>query len=793
MTERTRSRLLTGRINLLRSPEQRQTAAYIAAAIIFLVVIVGALTFDGIAPFRDDAEFEVGMVAPRDVLAPYTLTYPSVVLTETQRQVAQNNVSPIYDPPDPEVARQQIALLQQVITYINDVRADSYGTFEQRLSDIQQINALTLDDQTIETILTLDEPTWQAVASESSAVLERVMRESIRDADLEPVRDALPTQVSVRFSAANAAVVTAIVEDLIRPNRALNEAATESARQLALEAVPEQTRTFERGQAIIQAGSRVTALNYEALEQFGLLVTPDVRLQVFARSLLGGVLALVFASLYIRRCHEELLKQPGLLYLLEGLFLIFVVGFAVLDNNQVTLYLYPAAALALIFVGLVTTNFAINSGVLLALLMGLMSNNSLEAAAIAILGSAIGALTLRGADRLNRYFFVGLVIALVNVVVVTMFNLNMAGENAGSLATLMTYGIINGVLAAMAALVGLYLITLLFNLPTNIKLVELSQPNQPLLQRLLRESPGTYQHSLQVANLAEQAANAIGVNAELVRVAAMYHDVGKMLNPAFFVENQVDNINPHDLVHDPYRSADIIISHVTDGERLARQYRLPARIRDFIVQHHGTTRVSYFYNRALEMAADSTQVDAEQFTYPGPKPQDREAAILMLADSSESTVRARKPTNKQEISDIVREIIESRIAEGQLDEANVTLKDLHTIREIFVEMLQGLFHPRINYPAPIRLRTQETTVVKPTATNDSEPAAKSTGEVRSATEPTRPKPNITQTASAVVIVDDDAPLVDVPPLRRSKPNGTDSSEQQAVSSVTVREGQSDDS
>ncbi len=244
--------------------------------------------------------------------------------------------------------------------------------------------------------------------------------------------------------------------------------------------------------------------------------------------------------------------------------------------------------MALTLVIITRTEIAIIGTIGLGLLVGIMANNSLEIAMMVIVGGIVGALLLRRSERLNSYFFAGLVIALANVVIVTLFNLEMITSDEGAaLGTLILFAVINGVIAAMAALATMYVITLLFNLPTSLKLVELSQPNQPLLQRLLREAPGTYQHSLQVANLSEQAANAVGANAELMRVAALYHDIGKMLNPAFFVENQADNVNPHEALNDPYRSADIIISHVTDGERLARQYPAAGAHPRF---HHGASR-----------------------------------------------------------------------------------------------------------------------------------------------------------------------------------------------------------
>ncbi|MEP7291434.1 MAG: HDIG domain-containing metalloprotein, partial [Chloroflexota bacterium] len=275
----------------------------------------------------------------------------------------------------------------------------------------------------------------------------------------------------------------------------------------------------------------------------------------------------------------------------------------------------------------------------------------------------------------------------------------------------------------------------------------------------------------------EQAATAVGASPELLRVAALYHDIGKMLNPAFFVENQADNVNPHEVLNDPYRSADIIISHVTDGDKLARQYHLPARLRDFIIEHHGTTLVGYFYTRAVEQAGDEEAVDIEQFTYPGPKPQTREAAIMMLADSCESTVRARKPSNKAEIVDIVDSIIDNRMRDGQLDEANLTLRDISITRDIFVEMLQAVFHPRINYPAlPLTARRQTTQELVPEVAapvREDIEAAESIARAEAATpslsEPEQSRPLNTQTIEFPTIrLEDDSPMSEVPPLRRTQ-------------------------
>jgi putative nucleotidyltransferase with HDIG domain len=226
---------------------------------------------------------------------------------------------------------------------------------------------------------------------------------------------------------------------------------------------------------------------------------------------------------------------------------------------------------------------------------------------------------------------------------------------------------------------------------------------------MLRKAPGTYQHSLQVANLAELAAEQIGANATLVRVGAMYHDIGKTLNPQFFVENQTAGVNPHDELHDPYRSAQLIIGHVAEGIRLARLHRLPERIRDFIREHHGTSKPMYFYYRALELAdGDTDEIDIKAFTYPGPRPKTKETAILMLADGTESTARAVNPRTHEEIEDVVNKTFERALEDGQLDESNLTLNDLKAIREVFIETLQGIYHQRIAYTAP-KVKAEATT------------------------------------------------------------------------------------
>ncbi len=750
------------------------------AATSFVLIATLLVAFDDLFTRNNISALQVGAVVSEAITAPEAVSYASDVLTEQRRQEARDGVSSVFDPPDPNIARHQTELARPILDYIENVRLDRFATHEQQVEDIRHITALELDDIVIESILDMDDETWESIDGEIINVLPRVMRESIRESQLETIRDQLPTQVSVRFNAQGRAVIVAIVGDLVRANTIENPEATEAARQEAAAAVSDITRTFARGEIVIGAGERLGEVDYEALESLGLLTSPDRRLQEATRALLATIVVLVIVGLYIARFKPSLIySEPRLLALLAAIFLIFLLGARFLGADG-QIYIYPTAAMALLYVAIIGPEIAIIGSLGLSLLVGLMIGNSLEIATMVAAGGLIGALTLRRAERLNSYFFAGLMVGVINTVVVVIFNLGAQSINpAVDLMGTTILSLLNGIIVAATAMAGMYLVTLLFNLTTSLKLIELSQPSQPLLQRLLREAPGTYQHSLQVANLSEQAANAIGANADLVHVAALYHDIGKLLNPAFFAENQQYIGNPHDKLNDPYRSADIILSHITGGAELAKQYRIPERIRDFILEHHGLTEVFVFYQQAVNRASGGeSAVNIADFTYPGPKPQSRETAIMMIADSCESATRARKPGSKQEIAEVVHKIIEGKRTKGQLNESGLTLGDLNTIENIFVEMLQAIFHPRIDYQEAIARKPQADSVRK----SDSKPkpplgmkqvvvdaVEKRTTGPASTVNTSNSDSVVSQMHSKEIPaaeMDDDSPLPEVPPLPR---------------------------
>jgi len=783
-----------------------------------MMVVIGALLFalsstiivgfdDIFTEFNNVANLEIGSVPSEDVIAREGGTFISDILTTQEQENARTLVSSVYDPPDPNVARQQTLLTQQILEFIDNVREDQFAEIDQQVADINQITALTLSDETIQSLLQLTDDSWSTVRSETITVLERVMRQSIRETELQSFRDQLPTQVSVRLSEQESAIVTGITSDVIRPNTFENPEKTLDAQNAAADAIEPQQRSFIVGQTVAPANQPIDQLTMESLEQLGLLSEDGNRGLRVLRAFVASTLVMVLVGLYISRFEPQLFYDDYMeLILLSVIFLIALVATRAFGINT-NIYLFPFAALGILYVAITSPNLAIIGAIGYAFLGGLMGRNSLEIATLITAGNLSAILTLRDAGRLNNFFISGAVVGIINVAVVTIFTLLVGSINIDFSNTIAA--LISGiVIVPTTSFAAMYAMTVLLNLPTPFKLIDLAQPSKPLLQRLLREAPGTYQHSLQVANLAEQAAEAIGADAQMTHVGALYHDIGKMANPVFYTENQQHVDNPHDTLNDPYRSADIIINHAVEGDIIAKKYNLPNRIREFIREHHGTTQVFVFYKRAIDRAGSEDAVDISDFTYPGPIPQSKETAILMMADSCESAIRAIKPQSNKEITDVVHRIIESKRNDGQLDGCNLTLNELRKIEETFIDIFKGLFHPRINYEKAVQPRQQtsrdtasskQATQPKKSTHDISVPVAKpdkqksvevakaeAKSTLTSTTTPTKqdkPKPPPeTDTGTISNIMDDDAPLSEVPPL--PKRNGSRSTQETNATSKT---------
>lgn len=641
---------------------------------------------------------QVGDVAGQDILAPQTLSYQSEVLTLQQRQESANAVAPVYGPADAEVAREQLDHLRIALNFINTIRQDSYASLEQKINDLSAMQNVNLSQESAQAILLLDEAAWQNIQQETIVVLEQVMRNTIRQNRLEEAKQSIPALVSLSIPQEQAELVAELAAAFVVPNSFYSDSLTQAAQEEASAAVQPVVRTFLSNEVIVQRGEVIGEEDLEALQEFG-LVQPEAGWQdyVAAAAITLAVFALVV--LYLRY-RPRLIEDLRGLVLVAVLFVLFLVAarLTIVDRTVVP-YIFPIAGFGLLVASLFSTQAAIVFGFVLSVLAAYNLPNAFDLTLYYLLGTLFGILFLRRAQRVMAYFWAGAAVSVASAAVIIAYRLPLASTDLLGLLTLIGAAILNGFAAASLTIVLQLFLAQWLGLTTTIQLLELARPDHPLLQFILRNAPGTYQHSLLIANLSEQAAEAIGADALLTRIGSLYHDAGKARQPHYFIENQVPgSTNPHDSLS-PKESAKMILQHVPDGLQLASKHHLPKRIIDFIAEHHGTLFTRYQYAKALEAAGgNEKKVNIADYQYQGPRPQSRETALVMLADGCEARTRAERPKTREELRALVKNVIDSRMAQGQLDDTGLTMHDLKLILETYVSGLRGVYHPRLIYP-----------------------------------------------------------------------------------------------
>jgi putative nucleotidyltransferase with HDIG domain len=682
----------------IASPQEPPTLRTALRVLLFCLLLIATLSF--ILSFQflpSQINLEVGDVSPQDIRAPSRITYVSDIRTEIERSRAEAAVEEVYDPADDSIARQQINHARQIFDYVDAVRHDAYATADRKVELIEAIPDIELPSTVVSETVTLDEGLWDQVVSESIYVLDEILRQEIRSDQVTEVQNQLSTFISLSLPENQATLIEAWVRNFIVPNSLPNPQVTEEARARAREAVEPEYVTIEKGQIILREGEVTTSFAWEALGKLGLrqpqIEWGDIAARVLFTSLL--VFALALYLLYLHPGFWDNWRDMLLLSLLMALLIL--AAKLMIPGHVILGYLCPLAAVSMLLTALVDAEIAIVVTAVLSLMVGFIAGGSLEFALYAFVGGVVSSLRLWRIERLNAFLWAGVYGALSNLSVILVFR--VVEQDHDMLGTLQIAGasIANAGLAVSLTLGGFFLFGHLLNITTSLQLLELGRPTHPLLRELLLKAPGTYHHSLMVGNLAEQAAQAVGADPLLARVGAYYHDIGKVLRPYFFAENQADGLNPHDRL-DPETSVEIITAHIKDGLQLAKKYGLPEKIRDFIPQHHGTAVASYFYLQAQEHSENPDTIPEERFRYSGPRPSSREGAILMLADGAEAVARARQPSSAEEIEELVDALIRRRMADGQLDESDLTLRDMQKIKETFVNVLQGIYHPRIKYP-----------------------------------------------------------------------------------------------
>jgi putative nucleotidyltransferase with HDIG domain len=651
-----------------------------------------------VLPGEQTVSLQLGDVSTQDILAPRSITYTSEVLTEQAREEAAAAVAPVYDPPDPLIARQQAEKLQAALTYITNLRSDPYSSLEEKLFDLAKLSQVNLSAETAARILQLSDMDWEQVQQEAKAVLERIMRQPIGPNQLEDVLNSIPNYVSLSFPENLIPLVSNLDHSLVVPNSLYDDSATEQLRQEAAANVQPVTRSFVAGQVVIPRGKVVTEADLEAVFMLG-LTTESLNVRSAASMGLAVILAGSLLMLFVSQFHPELARRIRSVFLFCLILLVFLfVARIMVPGHTVLPFLFPIAAMGILVASLFGRGLGILTAMLLATFTGWLGNNSLEIAVYGSLSSLTAILLLGKGEKPLRFFAAGLASGATGATVVIITRLSEPASDLIGIVTLAACSFVNGILSGSLSLGLLFLIGNLFDIPSNLQLLDLSRPDHPLLREILLEAPGTYQHSLQVANLAEYAGERVGANTLLLRVGALYHDAGKALQPKFFVENQAAESNPHDRL-DPESSARLIIQHAHDGLALGRKHHLPTRVLDLIAEHHGTLRANFQYGLALEAAGGKAEaVDEEKYRYPGPRPRSKEAAILMLADGVEAKFRAVAPQTNEEVEKLVRSVLDDRLAQHQFDDTDLTLRDLDLIREAMIDALRGRTHSRLLYP-----------------------------------------------------------------------------------------------
>lgn len=672
----------------------RRAALVVGLLVVSLTAILG-LRFDAGA-----ATLEVGDVAAADIRAPRSVTFNSETETERLRAAAADRVEPHYVPiaPPADIRNQQLEALEDLGADVSRVldRRDRGVLLDGEVEPALRSAAPLLTEAQVDQVAQMPRVRWEQLIAAAVSVVDATLSGDVREDEVDVVRGQVRERITNDLAPEPRALAGDLAAEHIAPNLTVSEELTEEARRAARAAIAPVEIDITQGERIVEEGSRITPLDIEELEALGLSQPADDWGALVGAALIAIVLS-VLMVVFLWRFQPDVWYRvrPLLLFILAVVLSAFVLRVAA--DRTLWAYVVPTSATVLL-VGILLKGYAGAAiAAALALVAGIVNGSSLELAVYVLAGGITSLLAIVHAERLNAFLRAGFVLAATNLAVVTAFSL-LSGRDLNGTAQLALAAVVNAGLSVVLAVGSFAVLGNLFGIMTIFQLLELANPSNRLLRRLLMETPGTYHHSVMVGNLAERAAETIGADPLLVRVGAYYHDIGKTKNPLIFIENQAGSHNIHDDL-DAETSARIIAAHIRDGIDLGYEHALPVQIIGFIPQHHGTSVMSSFYGKALHEARGNEQlVNKDRFRYPGPRPQSREAAILMLADGVEASVRALDSKEEPAIREMVDTIVDARLEDGQLDDAELTLKNVAQIKEAFVQQLLGMYHARIKYP-----------------------------------------------------------------------------------------------
>lgn len=690
----------------------RKFSAYLPFFILALLAItVIILVYSGSMPDRYD--LSPGMVSDIDISAPRAVMDKAE--TELRAEESKAKIAPIYIRSE-ELSEQGVSNLTSFFSICNETRNNNKntdGTVKKSyrdlsnalISQVESTFGFSLTDDESFQIITSEQKNLDYIQSEAVSIASLILKDKVDDAELLKRINDFTQDIQAEEHTnyvSNDTLVKSLLLSILRPNAVYDEAATSAARLSAYNAEINDPVMIEKGSRIVSYGDVITNDMYQTLLELDLIETTDFDYTLLIGISLYVVMILTLVGLYFKRFETDIVGNIRDLAALVVSFVIPVIASVYLsDFSNLISPVFFTAVIAATYLGA-------RSGIIMSVLNMLivlpMFGFDTEFMLVSIAGIFVSSMIAGQRSRQYNSASLILLTSLACAIASVGVNLVLKGSRTEMLVGLI-WAIIAGSVSVIAAIGFMPIFELISNSVSPIRLIDLSQPGNPLLKRLFVEAPGTSQHSMMVANLADSAAEAIGANPLLAKVGAYYHDVGKLEKPLYFTENQQDIANPHDMLP-PEESAAIITAHPDQGVRLARKYRIPTAIIRIIQEHHGSTFQAYFYHKAKAIAAEQGMPEPPMnaFRYRCSIPSSRESAVVMLADSCEAAIKSTGITSLDAAEDLFRKLIKQKIDQDQLVNSGLSFNDIEVIIRSFLQVYSGVFHERIKYPDDISIR-----------------------------------------------------------------------------------------
>ena len=664
--------------------------------IILAVVLYGAM-YSNIQ--QEKLDLRLFSVAKQDIISP--ITVEDIEATEEKKQEAALKVEDQYILKT-DYAQNRVEIISSIFDAVAVVKNEEIENEipENKLTTLDELIPSELNGQLSETNLEtlLTATPWQLDSAKNTTItlIKQIMTQPIKVGEEDLQKEIVSEEIKkVNLPENLKTVMIKIAQYSIIPNYVYDVKGTEGKRQEAMDEVsPVKIRT---GQVLVKEGQVIDREMYKQLELVGLLdkkvnPNPFIGLGIFTLALTSMI------AFYLNGLNPKERIIFILIFLLTILLMKVISLFQLVSEIG---YIFPVAMAPMLIKVLLNEKLAGISSIIFAICSSLIFNVEMlgkfnfSIGIYFLISGIAGIIFINERHYRTKILKAGLYVSVVNIVVVTALFMIRNGHYTGiEIGTYLLLAFLSGFISAVLTLGLLPVFEAWFGILSTVQLIELSSPNHPLLRKILLETPGTYHHSVMVANLSEAACEAIGANGLLARVGAYYHDIGKTKRPHFYIENQMNMENPHNNIS-PQLSTTIITAHPYDGADLLREHNIPKEIIDICEQHHGTTLLKYFYFKAKEQSDNVVESD---FRYPGPKAQTKESAIVGIADSVEAAVRSMPNPTMQKVENLVRKILSDRIQDGQFDECDITLKELDIATKSMCETLKGIFHSRIEYP-----------------------------------------------------------------------------------------------